>query len=75
VLRNIGSTWVVTLVTIAATYVLTPFLIRSLGAKDTGPDVDHGVTGYVSLMALGVPMACVRYSGHVAERDTARPTR
>src|SRR6185369_3125865 len=30
-LRNIGSTWVVTLVTIAATYVLTPFVIHSLG--------------------------------------------
>ena len=73
-LRNIGSTWVVTLVTIAATYVLTPFLIRSLGAEGYGTwTLITALTGYVSLMALGVPMACVRYlAGHVAERDTRK---
>ena len=30
-LRNIGSNWVLTAVTIAATYFLTPFVIRTLG--------------------------------------------
>ena len=30
-LRNIGSNWALTLVTIAATYVITPFVIRKLG--------------------------------------------
>ena len=73
-LRNIGSTWVVTLVTIAATYVLTPFLIRSLGAEGYGTwTLITALTGYMSLMALGVPMACVRYlAGHVAEGDTRK---
>ena len=73
-LRNIGSTWVVTLVTIAATYVLTPFLIRSLGPEGYGTwTLITALTGYVSLMALGVPMACVRYlAGHVAERDVRK---
>jgi O-antigen/teichoic acid export membrane protein len=73
-LRNIGSTWVVTLVTIAATYVLTPFLVHSLGTEGYGTwTLITSLTGYVGLMALGVPMACVRYlSAHVAERDTAK---
>jgi O-antigen/teichoic acid export membrane protein len=74
VLRNIGSTWVVTLVTIAATYVLTPFIIHSLGPEGYGTwSLIASLTGYVSLMALGIPMACVRYlAAHVAERDTRR---
>jgi O-antigen/teichoic acid export membrane protein len=70
-LRNIGSTWVVTLVTIAATYVLTPFVIHALGPEGYGTwTLIASLTGYVSLMALGVPMACVRYlAGHVAKGD------
>src|SRR4029450_7961448 len=31
------------------------------------------MTGYISLLALGVPMACVRYlAQHVAERDAKK---
>jgi O-antigen/teichoic acid export membrane protein len=72
VLRNIGSTWVVTLVTIAATYVLTPFIIHTLGPEGYGTwTLITSLTGYISLLALGVPMACVRYlAGHVAKGDT-----
>jgi O-antigen/teichoic acid export membrane protein len=74
VLRNIASTWVVTLVTIAATFVLTPFVIHALGPEGYGTwTLIASLTGYVSLMALGVPMACVRYlAGHVSQRDTAQ---
>src|SRR3979409_2179903 len=70
-LRNIGSNWVVTLITIAATYILTPFTIRKLGQEGYGTwTLITAMTGYMSLLALGVPMACVRYlSQHVAEGD------
>ena len=70
-LRNVGSTWVVTLVTIAAMYVLTPFVIHRLGEEGYGTwTLITAMTGYMSLMALGVPMACVRYlAQHVAEGD------
>jgi O-antigen/teichoic acid export membrane protein len=62
----------VTLLTIAANYVLTPFVIHSLGIEGYGTwTLITALTGYMSLMALGVPMACVRYlAEHVAEGDT-----
>jgi O-antigen/teichoic acid export membrane protein len=71
VLRNVGSNWVLTLVTIAATYVLTPFVLRTLGQDGYGTwTLITAMTGYMGLMALGVPMACVRYlTEHVAEHD------
>jgi len=71
-LRNIGSNWAVTLVTIAATYVLTPFVIHTLGHEGYGTwTLITAMTGYMTLLALGVPMACVRYlAEHVAVHDT-----
>jgi O-antigen/teichoic acid export membrane protein len=74
-LRNIGSNWVLTAATIAATYVLTPFVIRTLGQEGYGTwTLITALTGYISLLALGVPMACVRYlAQHIAE-DDARQT-
>ena len=71
-LRNVGSNWVLVLVTIAATYVLTPFLIETLGEEGYGTwTLITSITAYIGLLALGVPMACVRYlAQHVAERDT-----
>jgi O-antigen/teichoic acid export membrane protein len=76
-LRNIGSNWVVTLLAMAATYVLTPFVIHALGAEGYGTwTLITALTGYINLMALGVPMACVRYlTGHLAEGDTPRVNR
>ena len=73
-LRNVGSTWVVTLVTMAATYVLTPFIIHALGPEGYGTwTLITSLTGHLNLLALGVPMACVRYlAGHVAERDSVQ---
>jgi len=74
VLRNIGSNWILTLAGISATYILTPFVIRSLGPEGYGTwTLITSMTGYISLLALGVPMACVRYlAQHVAEGDTRK---
>jgi O-antigen/teichoic acid export membrane protein len=73
-LRNIGSNWIVTLITIAATYILTPFTIHALGSNGYGTwTLITAMTGYMSLLALGVPMACVRYlAQHVAEGDSRK---
>lgn len=70
-LRNVGSNWVVTAAAIAATYVLTPFIISTLGPEGYGTwTLITSMTGYISLLALGIPMACVRYlAQHVAERN------
>ena len=71
-LRNVGSNWVLVAAMIAATYVLTPFTIKTLGEEGYGVwTIIASMTGYISLLALGVPMACVRYlAQHVTERDT-----
>jgi O-antigen/teichoic acid export membrane protein len=56
----------------AATYILTPFIIHTLGHEGYGTwTLITAMTGYMSLLALGVPMACVRYlAQHVAVHDT-----
>jgi O-antigen/teichoic acid export membrane protein len=74
VLRNIGSNWVLILVTVAATYILTPFIIETLGQEGYGTwTLITAITGYVGLLALGVPMASVRYlAEHVAEGDVKK---
>lgn len=61
-LRNIGSNWILTIVTIVAAYFLTPFVIHTLGTEGYGTwTLITSMTGYMSLLALGIPMACVRY--------------
>ena len=76
-LRNIGSNWVLTVVGIVATYALTPFVIETLGREGYGTwTLITSMTGYISLLALGVPMACVRYlAQHVAEGDRQKMNR
>ena len=76
-LRNIGSNWVLIVLTIAATYFLTPFIIRTLGQEGYGTwTLITAITGYMSLLALGVPMASVRYLAQdVAQRDTEQMNR
>jgi O-antigen/teichoic acid export membrane protein len=73
-LRNIGSNWVLIVATIAATYVLTPFVIHTLGQDGYGTwTLITALTGYISLLALGVPMASVRYLAQdVAVGDTQK---
>ena len=76
-LRNIGSNWVLIVLMMAATYVLTPFIIRTLGQDGYGTwTLITAMTGYMSLLALGVPMASVRYLAQdVAEGDTEKMNR
>lgn len=71
-LRNIGSNWIFIVLTIAATYFLTPFIIRTLGQEGYGTwTLITAMTGYMNLLALGVPMASVRYLAQdVAAGDT-----
>ena len=70
-LKNIGTNWVVTIVTIALTYVLMPFTLRTLGQEGYGTwNLINALVGYLGLLVLGVPMASVRYfAEHVAQRD------
>jgi O-antigen/teichoic acid export membrane protein len=76
-LRNIGSNWILILATIAATAVTTPFIIHALGQEGYGTwTLINAMTGYMTLLALGVPMACVRYlAQHVAEGDLRKMNR
>lgn len=76
-LRNIGSNWVLIVATMAATYVLTPFVIHTLGREGYGTwTLITAMTGYMSLLALGVPMASVRYLAQdVAEGDVQKINR
>jgi len=36
VLRNIGSNWVLTVLTVAVSYVMTPFVVHTLGQSGYG---------------------------------------
>lgn len=76
-LRNVGSNWVLIVATIATMYVLTPFVIHTLGQDGYGTwTLITAITGYMSLLALGVPMASVRYLAQdVAEGDTQKMNR
>ncbi len=69
--KSVGSNWVVTVVTIVAVYFLTPFTIHKLGDDGYGTwNLINAITGYLGLLALGVPMASVRYfAQHVAAGD------
>jgi O-antigen/teichoic acid export membrane protein len=60
--KNVGANWVLTLVTIAVTYVLLPYTLHTLGETQYGTWVlISSVTSYLGLLVLGVPMASVRY--------------
>jgi len=74
VFRNVGSNWVVTLVTIVALYLLTPFTVHVLGDAGYGTwNLITAITGYLGLLVLGVPMAAVRsFAQHIAHGDEAK---
>ena len=63
--------------TIVVAFVLTPFLVKTLGTEGYGTwNLIVSLTGYLSLLALGVPMASVRYiAEHVAEKDHGKINR
>jgi O-antigen/teichoic acid export membrane protein len=68
----VGSNWIVTLVTVVAAYLLTPFTLHQLGDEGYGTwNLITSMTGYLGLLVLGVPMASVRYfAQHVADGNT-----
>jgi O-antigen/teichoic acid export membrane protein len=74
VLKSVGSNWGITLVTIIAAYLLTPFTLHKLGDAGYGTwNLINSITGYLALLVLGVPMASVRYfAQHVADGDVRR---
>jgi len=74
VFKNVGSNWIVTVVTVVAVYFLTPFTIHKLGDEGYGTwNLINAITGYLGLLVLGVPMASVRYfAQHVAKGDERR---
>ncbi|HVH09438.1 MAG TPA: oligosaccharide flippase family protein [Gemmatimonadales bacterium] len=69
--KSVSSNWLITLVSIAAAYLLTPFTIHKLGDAGYGTwNLINSITGYLALLVLGVPMASVRYfAEHVATGD------
>src|ERR1043166_5708734 len=71
VLRNVSSNWIVTLLSILSAYLLTPFTLHQLGNDGYGAwNLIASITGYIGLLALGVPMASVRYfAQYAAEGD------
>jgi O-antigen/teichoic acid export membrane protein len=71
VLKNIGSNWVLTVLTVMAVYLLTPFTLHKLGVAGYGTWVlITSINAYLGLLVLGVPMASVRYfAQHVATGD------
>ena len=73
-LKNIGSNWVVTLATVIALYLLTPFTLHKLGVDGYGTWLlITSINGYLGLLVLGVPMASVRYfAQHVANDDSRK---
>ena len=73
-IRNVSSNWIVTLVTVAAMYLLTPFTLHKLGENGYGTwNLITSITGYLGLLVLGVPMASVRYfAQHAATGDTRK---
>jgi O-antigen/teichoic acid export membrane protein len=73
-LKNVGSNWAVTLLSVVVLYVLTPFTLHALGVEGYGTWVlITSMNGYLGLLVLGVPMASVRYfAQHAANGDTRR---
>lgn len=61
-IKNIGANWLQLLVSIAVAYYLTPFTLHTLGREPYGTWLlITSITGYLSLLVLGLPMASVRF--------------
>lgn len=69
--KNIGSNWLLMVVTVAATYVLLPYSLKHLGQEQYGIWlIITSLTGYMGLLMLGVPMASVRFIAEsLAKKD------
>lgn len=60
--KNVGSNWLLHLTGIGAAFLLMPFTIRMLGDGQYGVWLLlTSITSYLYMLALGVPMATVRF--------------
>lgn len=73
-LRNVGSNWVLIVLNVLLSYITTPFVVHLLGGEGYGTwTLVNAITGYLSLISLGVPMALVRFLGqHLSLKDWAK---
>jgi O-antigen/teichoic acid export membrane protein len=71
--KNIGSNWILNGLQILVLMYLTPYVVGTLGRDVNGVWVlIVSLTGFLSLLILGVPMASVRYvAEQVAREDEA----
>lgn len=72
-LKNISANWLQLIVSIAVAYYLTPFTLHTLGREQYGTWLlITSITGYLSLLVMGLPMASVRFvAKHVNDPDPA----
>ena len=70
-LKHIGSNWALNITTIAVMLVLSPFMAQVLGKGEYGVWIAiTAATAILDLLALGVPMASVRFiSEHLAKDE------
>ena len=75
--RSIGSNWAVAALQIVVLVQLTPVQVHALGASAQGAWLTvASLTSVLGLLALGVPMASVRFiAGHVARREIEEANR
>lgn len=73
-LRNVGAGWARLVVEIGVGFVLTPFIIGSLGMASYGIwSLLNNVVGYLGLVDLGIRGSVGRYINHyMARRDAER---
>jgi O-antigen/teichoic acid export membrane protein len=74
VILSVWANWMLTVLTIVVTYVLLPYNIHLLGREAYGTWIlITSITGYLGLLALGAPMATLRYiARYAAEKDEVR---
>jgi len=74
VFKNVGANWALNGLQILVLLKLAPFVVEALGRDQNGLWVTIvSMTGILSLLVLGVPLASVRYvAEHVARKDVER---
>ena len=73
-LRNVGSNWTVTLMMIAATYVVTPFTIHALGQDGYGTwTLITAMTASTTSMGSPKNNSSTTTSGAVCHHDARSP--
>ena len=72
--KNVGANWALNGLQILVLLKLAPFVVEALGRAQNGLWVTIvSMTGILSLLVLGVPLASVRYvAEHVARKDVER---